>query len=209
MEQWEKDGFASKEAWAQNMVKRAEDAEIRAKDAEDKTKAVEEAVRLEKEQSALATEEQAKVAKEAQEKEATAKLEAEKKLPASEIEAINTKRIASLKEEDRMALEKEYEGGTTEQKALLSTPLGVKAYLEMKHPEGSASKNPFVIRDPELTIEERIAQAFNKNKQQSSPFSSQAEGSGFHLSEEAAKTAANRSKETNDAVRSIRDRYRH
>jgi hypothetical protein len=212
MEKWEEAGFASKAAWEANLVKKAEDAEARAKAAEEALKASEAAIETanaEAEAKAKADAEAAQ--KSAQEAEEAKKKEAQAKanMTDQEVEAANNKRIAGLSKEEQEALAKEYEAGTPEQKALLSTPRGVGAFLDMKFPKQKETYNPFKIREPELSIEDRIALAFGKAKESGAPAAQENKGTGFKKqpTDSAKQEIASRNKSVMDTVQSLRDRY--
>lgn len=195
MEQWENDGFASKEAWTQNMLKRVSDAEEAQRVAEGALKEYKEKPLVEpvKEPVKEPIVEPVKEPVKEPAKEPTVRTD-------EEVATSNSGRIASLKEEDRKALEDEYEKGTTEQIALLSTPRGIEAYLEMRHPGSVASTNPFAKKEPVVSIEDRINAVFGNNQQKQSPARKEL-GSGFVLSDKAKENTI----KVEDTIRESRD----
>jgi hypothetical protein len=208
MSKWEDEGFASEAAYINHLVKAKEEAEAKAKALEkqeeerkaNEAKAREEADRKAKEEA----EAEALRAK----KEQDALKEAESSMSDAEIKAANDMRIASLPAEQLEALAKEFEEATAEQKALLTDPRAVKAFIDIKCPASSSTHdlNPFKVKERELTIDEKILQAFGKVKDKPAP-SSEVKGSGFtklELSESASTRLKEKKERLDNARRELR-----
>jgi septal ring factor EnvC (AmiA/AmiB activator) len=172
MEKWEDEGFASEEAYKkyqQTIKDLKEDKEKLDKQVlekqtlidENRTKisGLSESVKELDGLKAAAADAEVK-RKAAEETEAKRKAEALKEPEA--IAALNQKRIGSLDTAQREALEKSYKEATPEQQAMLVTPEGLAAYLDLKvGPVQGTILNPFAVkRSSELTVKEQVARIF-------------------------------------------------
>jgi len=183
MEQWETDGFASKEAWERNQQTVKEEKDKLQHQIDEKQKIIDsDRTKI----SDLSTaEKELKELKEQKDKDEAKRLEDEEKAKALKtpeaLNKANEERIAKLPKEKR----------DEEQKKLLSSPEGMEAFLDIKCNGKIDPDNPFDItpKPKSLTIAEQVAKAFGK-ADKNNPDIPQRSKSGFdpeHLSEPVKK----------------------
>jgi alanyl-tRNA synthetase len=189
MEEWEKEGFASKEAYEryQQTIKDLKDKEDKlTRQVDEKQKLIDsnrstisELKDAEKERDELKKKQEEAEAERVKREEEAEKLKQQR--TPEKIKEANNQRIAQLDPKQREEFKKQFAEGTPEQKKLLSTPEGIEAFLDMQlKVKEQGSDNPFDVTPKATTkdITQQIAEAFGK-ADKGKPAVYDRHGSGF------------------------------
>lgn len=214
MEEWEKEGFASEDAYKrhQQTVADLKDKEAKLqKQVEEKQSMIDsnrstisELKEAERELERMKTEKEEAEAERKRKEEDARKLQEQQTRTPEKIQADNEARISRLSEKEREDLAEEFNKATEEQKKLLSDPEGMEAFLKLRLNSPSSDANPFDIRERkvEKSLDQLVRESFRKVEERV-PSAKERGGLGFDPDKipEKVKTQQDRMTERIEEVR--------